>query len=311
MNTRPTTRPVLVGVDGLPGSAGAVRYAITAARRREAPLRLVHVVPDFLGPGPAVPIRDLQRVGEQLLADELATVHRLAPDLEVSTVLTRGDRSTGIVEAAGSAQLLAIGRETRRAVDRLLTGATTAAVAAHAPCDTVVVPSYWVDEHPRGRIVVGLKSGRDSVELVTRAFAEAAARHASLTVVTAWHMVDPYFDRVEARTHSDDWERSGLETIDGATAAGRAAHPDVAVEAKVVHGDPARVLLDASEGSDLLLISRRRWSLPPYGHLGGVGHALLRVSDVPVEVVPYAADPPASHREPELAVTGLAPAGRR
>ena len=42
----PTTRPVVVGVDGRPGSAGALRYAVTEARRRRAPLQLVHVVPD-------------------------------------------------------------------------------------------------------------------------------------------------------------------------------------------------------------------------------------------------------------------------
>ena len=55
------------------------------------------------------------------------------------------------------------------------------------------------------------------------------------------------------------------------------------------HDVPAE---DVGSGdADLLLISRRRLALPPYGHLGGVGHDLLRLSDLPVQLVPYAPDP--------------------
>ena len=57
-----------------------------------------------------------------------------------------------------------------------------------------------------------------------------------------------------------------------------------------MHGAPARVLLHASTDSDLLVVSRRRLVLPPYGHLGGVVHDVLRLSDVPVLVVPFVAD---------------------
>ena len=57
------TRPVVVGVDGEPGSAGALRFAVAEARRRRAPLQLVHVVPTFLSLGPAIPLSDLHRIG--------------------------------------------------------------------------------------------------------------------------------------------------------------------------------------------------------------------------------------------------------
>ena len=70
-------------------------------------------------------------------------------------------------------------------------------------------------------------------------------------------------------------------------------HPDVSIETRIVHGPAARVLLDVSEGSDLLVISRRRLGISPFGRLGAVGHDLLRLSDVPVHVVPYTADPSA------------------
>jgi nucleotide-binding universal stress UspA family protein len=67
--------------------------------------------------------------------------------------------------------------------------------------------------------------------------------------------------------------------------------PSTPVEIRIAHGHAAEVLSHASAESDLLLVSRRRHAIPPYGRLGGVPHALLRLSEVPVEVVPYVVDP--------------------
>ena len=304
--TTSTTGTVLVGVDGLPGSAGALRYAVAEARRRQTELRLLHVVPSLLSLGPAAPTVDLQRIGAELLADAERTVRAAAPELEVHTALTRGERTGGIVKAAQGAQLLVIGRESRRGIEKLLAGTATASVAAHAPCDVVVVPSFWVEADPYGRVVVGIKSGRDTHELLSQAFTEASARGASLEVVTAWHVADLYFDSIEVRTHADEWEQHGTELLVGVTRAWRTAFPDVPVETTVLHGPAARVLLRESSGSDLLVISRRRFGLPPYGQLGGVGHDLLRLSDVPVHVVPYAADDPELDEELVLEEAGTA-----
>jgi nucleotide-binding universal stress UspA family protein len=286
----PTTRPVVVGVDGRPGSAGALRYAVAEARRRRARLQLVHVVPSYLSIGPPMPLTDLHRLGTSILRQAEDTVRRRDPDLDVSTVLAHGDPIGGLVKVSEGGQVVVVGRETRHGLDRLLTGTTTASVAAKADCDVVVVPSFWVDDLVRGRVVVGIKSSRDTHELLSQAFAEASARGAAVAAVMAWHLPDPYFDRVEARAHAEDWEANATQVLEDAVAHWRTAYPQVPVETRVVHGSPARVLLKASSDSDLVVVSRRRLALSPYGHLGGVVHALLRVSDVPVLVVPYVAD---------------------
>ena len=111
-----------------------------------------------------------------------------------------------------------------------LTGTTTAAVAAHAPCDVVVVPSFWTADHVRGRVVVGVKSRANLHELLSQAFAEAASRHAELIVVTAWEVADPYFDRIEFRTHAEEWERNGTDLVLEAAADWRTAYPDVPLD---------------------------------------------------------------------------------
>ena len=109
-----------------------------------------------------------------------------------------------------------------------------------------------------------------------------------LTIVTAWELPDAYLDRIELRTHAQDWEEEGRRVIEDVLAPWRASYPDVEVKIRIQHGRAAEVLLAAGRDGDLMVLSRRRHAIPPFGHLGGVAHAILRVSDVPVLVVPFA-----------------------
>jgi nucleotide-binding universal stress UspA family protein len=227
-----------------------------------------------------------REAGHVVLDGALRTAGQLAPDLEVSGVLGIGRRSDALVHAARGAALLVLGRETRTGVERVLTGTTTAAAAAHAACDVVVVPSFWTADEAPGGVVVGVRSEHDAGDVIARAMAEAAWRRCPLTAVTAWHLADAYLDRVEARTHTDEWRTNGLADLEHLVAPLRLSYPDVEVDLDVVHGRPASVLLSASRGADLLVLTRRHFTLPPHERLGGVAHAVLRLSDVPVLVVP-------------------------
>ena len=290
-------RAVVVGVDGTPGGDGALRYAVVEARRRGAPLVLAHVISDGLNVVPAVSPVVFADAGRAVLDEALDTACELAPDLDITGVLKVGRRSDALVDAAREAAVLVIGRETRSGVDRLLTGTTTAAAAAHAPCDVVVVPSFWHAGTAPRRVVVGVRSATDAGGVVRRAAAEAAWRHCPLTAVTAWHVPDLYLDRIEARTNADEWEANGLADLERLVAPLRPDHPDLDVDLRVVHGRPAPVLLAEAEDCDLLVVSRRHFALPPHERLGGVAHAVLRLSDVPVLVVPSSHAPVA---EPDL-----------
>src|SRR3954454_11476502 len=136
------TRPVVVGVDGAPGSAGALRYAVAEASRRAVPLHLVHTSPSLVTMGLPfghsggtilpLPAAELERVGTAVLDEAATTVHRIAAEVEIVTRLVPGPAATALVEYSAHAQLVVIGRETRRGLDRLFSGATTAAVAARA-----------------------------------------------------------------------------------------------------------------------------------------------------------------------------------
>ena len=279
-------RPVVVGVDGTPGGEGALRFAVAEARRRGVPLTLVHVVADGLNVVPVVAPISFRDAGRTVLDNALESVRELAPDLDVSGALEFGGRSSALVAAARDAGLLVLGRETRAGLERVLTGTTTASAAAHAPCDVVVVPSFWTAGDTRGRVVVGVRSAHDAGDVLARGMGEAAWRTCRLTAVMAWRLPDAYLDTIEARTHADEWEANGKADLERLVAPLRPTYPDVEVDLEVIHGRPASVLLSAAQEADLLVVTRRRFTLPPHERLGGVAHAVLRLSDVPVLVVP-------------------------
>lgn len=284
------TRPVVVGTDGGPGSAGALRFAAVEAARRGAPVQVVHVLPSYPPPWPAMPSTvtdpELREVASAIADQAADTVRALSPGVVVSTHLAVGSRSAGLVEASHDAQLVVVGRETRRGLDRVLTGTTTAAVAARATCEVAVVPSFWTGDHVAGRVVAGVAWHKGAHEMLAEAFAEAAERHASLTLVTAWQLPDPYLDRIEVRSHAAEWETDGRRMMEERAEEWRHKFPDVQVDVRIEHGRAAEVLLACSRGCDLLVLSRRRHAVPAFAHLGGASHAVLLASEIPVLVVP-------------------------
>ena len=107
----------------------------------------------------------------------------------------------------------------------------------------------------------------------------------------AWELPPVYDDLITARVAAREWSEKAEHAMEDALTAVREAHPEVPIELRVRHGQPARVLQQATEGAELLLLARRPHAFP-FGHLGGTGRTLLRVSHCPVEVLP-----PANHEE--------------
>jgi nucleotide-binding universal stress UspA family protein len=98
-------RSVLVAVDRSDGAKLALSAAITLARRDNAALTLIHVVPDVadVGRWPGVPIAlmpsqgEVDREGERLMRE---TVEQVPGDIPVTTIVARGKPGPEIVRAA-------------------------------------------------------------------------------------------------------------------------------------------------------------------------------------------------------------------
>lgn len=142
---------VVVGVDGSPGSAAAVRWVADYAQARQTDVTAVYVlepaVPlDFTGAGfSAVAGIDPRRVRDAAQTVLHTAVAEHAPDLapEVhEVVVEHSSPPQALLHAAEGASLLVLGAHHHHALG-LLFGSTASGCARHATCPVVIVPEDW------------------------------------------------------------------------------------------------------------------------------------------------------------------------
>jgi nucleotide-binding universal stress UspA family protein len=267
---------VVVGYDGTPTSRGALRFAIVEARRRAVPLHVVRalsVLPSgFLAVSPlAGRLADERRAAKLALRAEIAAQ---VEDLDVALVVRHGPAPEVLLDASGDGEALVVGRENRAGLDRLLGGATTEVVAAHAAAPVFVVPLGWTcDRRAHDRILVALKGPEHSAELLRAAFDRAVATGAGLCVVHG---------------QEESWDGDGDRVpaaVEGLLAPWRRAYPAVPVTVEVTRGDPGVNLLESTRVADLAVVLRG--VSPVLGpRLGHVLRRVLHAAACPVEIVP-------------------------
>lgn len=138
---------IVVGVDGSPGSAAALHWALDEGLLRQVP---VHVVLSWMMPALASmtpltpPDADLQSISRQeldgLLRTEAGDLGRRSPRSPVTTAVLEGGAATQLLAAAAEgASLLVVGSRGHGGFAGLLLGSVSQQCAAHAPCPVVVV----------------------------------------------------------------------------------------------------------------------------------------------------------------------------
>ena len=100
------------------------------------------------------------------------------------------------------------------------------------------------------RIVVGIDGSEVSMKALDWAAAEADRAGATLDIETAY---EPGYEFI---TH-DEVQHSMARLIDEATVRVRKAHPDLLTTNGTHEAAPAAVLIDASQGADLLVVGSR------------------------------------------------------
>ncbi|MEU6386113.1 universal stress protein [Streptomyces bauhiniae] len=292
--------PVIAAVDGSEDSLRALDWALEAARRRVAPLRVVHVrqyaawgQADILVAGPP------DDSGDPVL-DEVRDRLAALPDLPtVEYVAVEGVPGAVLPELGADAQLLVLGSRGRGGFASLLLGSNSVAAARDTPCPVVVVPRPGREVHaeppadPGPRVVVGLHVDSPDDGVLGFAFAEASLLGARLQVVTAYpwpvqtwsapgQLVPPPIDQVAVESETRVLAEGFLDPL-------RAQYPGVDAAAEALPGDAAGHLVALSAGADLVVVGRhRRRLLAPTRMLGSVTQAVLLHAASPVAVVPSA-----------------------
>jgi nucleotide-binding universal stress UspA family protein len=121
------------------------------------------------------------------------------------------------------------------------------------------------------RIVAGVDGSPASAAALRWAIGQAELTGAAVDAVIAWHLpalaASGGFGIELAAMGSGDFRKIAENTVAEVISGALSPASDVRVRARVVEGGPARSLLDASAGADLLVVGS-------WGH-GGLTEALL------------------------------------
>jgi len=126
------------------------------------------------------------------------------------------------------------------------------------------------ERHPGSRIVAGVDGSPSSICALRWAIRQAELTGAAVEAVIAWHYpiaTGGYGWAPTGMATSIDFKENAEKVLAKAISAACGPGSSVPVQARVDEGNPAQVLLDASDGADLLVVGSR-------GH-GGFTEALL------------------------------------
>lgn len=284
-----TDRPIVVGIDGRPHSEAALHWAVTAARSRRAPLRIV-LVADAPELQRYVPYRP---DGETFMVPARPRRHPYDDDLDRAVAAARlqlrpgtvtgrrapGSAATVLIEDSADAAMLVVGTRRRGQLAAAALGSVSATVAAHARCPVVVVGTEPPESAADLPVVAGITDDRAADGVLDFAFREAAARRAPLTVV---HAGRP--GAVEPR-HPERFFGGTAPALAARVANYASRYPGVTVTSHVAGAAAADELVAASTRAQLVVVGSRGRGRVSGLVLGSVGQYLLHEAHSPVAVV--------------------------
>ena len=287
-------RRVVVGIDGSQGARTALRWALHEAELQDSVLQVLHAwrepkifVPDEY-PGELVEMGRMDEAAQTLIDRELAAVGVESFDVSVDHVPVGGGTARALVEASRAADLVVVGRRGTGGLVQELVGPKVVQVAHHAACPVAAVPGEWGGEGEG--VVVGLDGSEHSKNALGWAAAEAARRDTTLTAVLAWDLLSQQHADGSKKFDPDYTSADALAALEEMVAAGLAT--DVArqpgageVSKEVVNDLPARALLSAAEGAEVLVVGARGLGGFKGLLLGSVSHRCLVHSTCPTVVV--------------------------
>jgi nucleotide-binding universal stress UspA family protein len=283
-------RRIVVGVDGSEYSLRALRWAVFEAGRHGAELLALTtwtalpppIASPYVDVNKAVDRHDGASAAEQALQTVVANAIASNPPIVVEIVATEGHPAKLLAEQSRHADLVVVGARGRGGIAGWLLGSVSQELLRHSFCPVAVVRSPDKDEIaaaeeiPRSewtRVVVGVDGSDYSKSALRWAAGEAKTHDAELTVASVWTpppTIDPpdgniaWGTDLEPQLQATAILQTTVEDVLG-------EDPGLVVRREVRGGNPARVLIDLSEGADALIVGSR-------GHGGFVGMVLGSVS---------------------------------
>lgn len=271
---------VFVGVDGSPGAADALRWAV--ARRSYADDDVVavlvwHLFDQGHRPGDGDLRSDFGEDEAAALLD--AAVADAGVEDAVTTRTVHGVAAESLVELAQDDDLIVVGARGLGGFQGLLLGSVSLRVLESATCPVVVLHGAPRAEDS-GEIVVGVDGSEDSIRALHWAAGEARASASALRIVQAWQA--PLYPEMAVPQILDALEEGARDQLADITA-------DAALEGLTVHSEApcagaAHALL-AHEDARMLVIGSRGHGKLARLFLGSVSRQVAQHATPPVVVV--------------------------
>jgi nucleotide-binding universal stress UspA family protein len=125
--------PVVLGMDGSPGSRAAMEFAVAEAALRDVPLVAVCALCDAAG------VFGTARSIEADFMTAMGKVEADHPEVFVQKRVDQGAPRSALLEAASQGQLLVVGARGRRGLREMMLGSVSLAVLHYATCPVTVV----------------------------------------------------------------------------------------------------------------------------------------------------------------------------
>ena len=294
------TTPIVVGVDGTERSRDALALAGRLADPGQRVL-LTHVHPygrlsNLLSGG------EYERlVGEVADSTFTAVQETLAPATQRELrVVSNPSPAAGLQEIAQKtgASIIIVGSSHRSGLGRVLAGSVTESVLAGAAVPVAVAPHDYT-RTDRGLLTIGcgFDGSQESWEALAWA-ADLARRRRAHLLTLAVHAPVAFGGVPTAGVigyqSANDTLRAALDEQLGEAVA--ALDHDSQASGRLLDGDAASELTEASDELDLLVLGSRGYGPIRTVLLGSVSRALVRSAACPVVVLPRGAGP-----EPQLA----------
>lgn len=280
---------VVVGVDGSPSARTAVLWAAAEADRRGRRLHLVHAADTDRRAlfADAQTIQDVREAGRDLLTRTTLLVAERFPDLDVTRELGRQEPVSGLRAAAGARGTIVVGHRGLGGFATLMLGSVGLEVVARAEVPVIVVRGEPPNPGEGPGSVTAAVRGVADLDWLLLAAAEAEARKAALRIVSVWNVLTHVGSVATMLDDLDGIARRRVRETQALAERVRRLHPGLSVAHHVETGtSSAGILVEASSGTDLIVMGRGRRPLGLGHSLGRVAHTLIHHAHCPVEIVP-------------------------
>lgn len=286
---------ITVGLDGSPESVAAARWAADEAERRKLTLRLLHAWP-MLVPEPTIIPSEIDQNywAKRLVHNARAELQARHPGLSIVGNLVADDAQNALLHAASESEVTVLGSRGLELVESYFLGDISTPVVARAERPVVLVRAESGKEGPpptpgtTGGVVVALKLHGPCGDLLEFAFETAAARNAPLRAVHGESLpVNAYVPWGVDHEVTQEIRQDAQKQLSQVLRAWRERFPHVEVVDSIGLESPARAVVRAAEGAELLVVGRRKHRPPLAPRLGPVAQAAVHHARCPVAVVPH------------------------